>query len=236
MRNGRMLAEDEPSRLLTKYNQTSLENVFLHLCLYDQNHNQQNPMKNILEDGQNTISNDVENQNISPNGESPHSEIRKKELVRNPVLRAKRAAVDCCICPHMHKIYALMVKDLTVMKRSIGFLIFEFLIPVIQIALFCLCIGRDPQHIPMALYNSEAINGFPTGNLSSELLNKISPNHIHFTPFNDFNHAIEAVRQGHYWGVAAIRRNFSQAVKNKSVLLLCVNQFSFFFFEKINLI
>ncbi len=40
-------------------------------------------MKNILEDGQNTISNDVENQNISPNGESPHSEIRKKELVKN---------------------------------------------------------------------------------------------------------------------------------------------------------
>jgi hypothetical protein len=41
----------------------------------------------------------------------------------------------------------------------------------------------DPQHIPMALYNSEAINGFPTGNLSSELLNKISPNHIHFVSF-----------------------------------------------------
>lgn len=91
----------------------------------------------------------------------------------------------------------------------------------------------------MALYNSEAINGFPTGNLSLALLNKISPNDVQFvsqmnvfrlpgrsffgyfqTPYNDFNQAIEAVRQGHYWGVASIRLNFSQAVINKYVLLL----------------
>lgn len=41
-------------------------------------------------------------------------------LFFSAVLRARRAAVDCCVCPHMHKIYALMVKDLTVIKRSIG--------------------------------------------------------------------------------------------------------------------
>jgi hypothetical protein len=32
----------------------------------------------------------------------------------------------------------------------------------------------------MALYNSEAINGFPTGNLSLTLLNNINPEQIHF--------------------------------------------------------
>ncbi len=32
----------------------------------------------------------------------------------------------------------------------------------------------------MALYNSESINGFPTGNLSLQLLNKINPQQIHF--------------------------------------------------------
>jgi hypothetical protein len=105
----------------------------------------------------------------------------------------------------------------------------------------------------MALYNNEAISGFPTGNLSLALLNKISPNHIHFvsriycfndiyfigkffkTQFNDFNRAIDAVRQGHYWGVAAIRRNFSQAVTNKSGLLFfsCRNFLSIFFFKRL---
>ena len=48
--------------------------------------------------------------------------INDKEILLSfqAVLRARRAAVDCCVCPHMHKIYALMVKDLTVIKRSIG--------------------------------------------------------------------------------------------------------------------
>jgi len=32
----------------------------------------------------------------------------------------------------------------------------------------------------MALYNSEAIHGFPTGNLSLALLSKIDPQQIHF--------------------------------------------------------
>jgi len=39
------------------------------------------------------------------------------------------------------------------------------------------------------------------------------------TPFNNFNQALEGVRQGHYWGVASIRLNFSQAVTNKFVFL-----------------
>jgi hypothetical protein len=33
MRSGRLLAEDSPENLLRDYNQTSLENVFLELCI-----------------------------------------------------------------------------------------------------------------------------------------------------------------------------------------------------------
>ncbi|CAF1626056.1 unnamed protein product [Adineta ricciae] len=221
MRSGRMLAEDEPTRLLAKYNQTSLENVFLNLCREDQNRVQQSP-KNSINKTDPTDNQDVPEIPHTPildlnTGETPYSQIRKKELVKNPVLRARRAAVDCCICPQMHKIYASMVKDLTMIKRSIGFLIFQFFIPVVQISLFCLCIGRDPQHIPMALYNSEAVHGFPTGNLSLHLLNKINPNQIHFQSFNELNKAVDAVKEGHYWGVAVIRYNFSQAIKHKLI-------------------
>lgn len=35
MRNGRILAEGPPDKLLEKFNQTSLEDVFLHLCIKD---------------------------------------------------------------------------------------------------------------------------------------------------------------------------------------------------------
>jgi hypothetical protein len=38
----------------------------------------------------------------------------------------------------------------------------------------------------MALYNSEAINGFQTGNYSLELLNKIDSEKINFVCLNTF--------------------------------------------------
>ncbi|CAF3075028.1 unnamed protein product [Rotaria sp. Silwood2] len=125
MRSGRMLAEDEPSLLLIKYNQTSLESVFLYLCVEDQKNVLRNSTHSVDQGGLiNSTANAAENENVPSldvtTGETPHSDIRRKELVKNPVLRAKRAAVDCCICPHMHKIYALMVKDLTMIKRNIG--------------------------------------------------------------------------------------------------------------------
>jgi hypothetical protein len=41
----------------------------------------------------------------------------------------------------------------------------------------------DPEHLPMALYNNESINGFPTGNFSLELLNKINSDQIYFVCF-----------------------------------------------------
>ncbi|CAF3580506.1 unnamed protein product [Rotaria sp. Silwood1] len=226
MRSGRMLAEDEPSLLLNKYNQTSLENVFLQLCFQDQNRFQQEiSMNNTDGDKDTDIPDNIDDQNSSAtsiqvsvnrtNGNVLPLDNRSRKFEKNPLIYAKRVAADYFILPHMHKIYALMLKDLTVIKRSIGFLLFQFLIPVIQVALFCLCIGREPEHIPMALYNSEAIHGFPTGNLSLQLLNKINPEQIHFTSFNEFDKAMDVVKQGHYWGAAIIQFNFTQAIKNK---------------------
>ncbi|CAF1123969.1 unnamed protein product [Rotaria sp. Silwood1] len=226
MRSGRMLAEDEPSLLLNKYNQTSLENVFLQLCFQDQNRFQQEiSMNNTDGDKDTDIPDNIDDQNSSAtsiqvsvnrtNGNVLPLDNRSRKFEKNPLIYAKRVAADYFILPHMHKIYALMLKDLTVIKRSIGFLLFQFLIPVIQVALFCLCIGREPEHIPMALYNSEAIHGFPTGNLSLQLLNKINPEQIHFTSFNEFDKAMDVVKQGQYWGAAIIQYNFTQAIKNK---------------------
>ena len=34
---------------------------------------------------------------------------------------------------------------------------FQFLIPVIQISLFCLCIGREPYNLNFGIVNNESI-------------------------------------------------------------------------------
>jgi len=61
----------------------------------DQNRSKRNSTNSIItEDGQNNISLHVDNQNIPPddgiNGETPHSVIRKKELVKNRKLNIKK--------------------------------------------------------------------------------------------------------------------------------------------------
>ncbi|CAF3547196.1 unnamed protein product [Rotaria sp. Silwood1] len=226
MRSGRMLAEDEPSSILNKYNQISLENVFLQLCYQDQNRIQQHVSLNRTDGDKDTdIPNEIDNEEepsifldvSNSRNEREHliPKKQKRKFEKNPLISAKQVAADYFVFPHMHKIYALMMKDFTVIKRNIGLLLFQFLIPVIQVSLFCLCIGRNAEHIPMALYNSEAINGFPTGNLSLQIINKINPDQIHLTSFDDFDKAIDLVKQGKYWGVAAIPYNFTQAIKNK---------------------
>ncbi|CAF4035754.1 unnamed protein product, partial [Rotaria sordida] len=219
MRSGRILAEDEPNHLLNQYNETSLENVFLQLCYEDQNRlQQQTTMNNNNDDRDIDVSNNIDDQNL----ESTYiadTAVESLLITVNRKETSRKNFIDYFKFPHIHKIYALIMKDLTLIKRNISLLIFQFLIPVIQISLFCLCIGRDVEHISMALYNGEAVHGFPTGNLSLQLLNKINPQQIDITPFNDFNKAMDLVKQGQYWGIIAIQDNFTQAVKNKLIEL-----------------
>lgn len=44
------------------------------------------------------------------------------------------------------------------------------------------CLGT-PEHLPMALFNNESLNGFPTGNFSLELLNNIDSTDVRFVCF-----------------------------------------------------
>ncbi|CAF1396368.1 unnamed protein product [Adineta ricciae] len=202
MRSGRMLAEDEPLKLLNQYNQTSLENVFLHLCFNDQNRIER---ENLPISFANPLTTEVNTDNFLPMNTN---QIKKSS-------KPKKILRDYLVFPKLHKILALIIKDLTVIKTNIGFLFFQFLIPVIQVSLFCLCIGRDPKALPMALFNNESLNNFPTGNESLQLLSQINSDQIHFNSFNNFDQALNSVKQGRYWGLAEIRTNFTEAINDK---------------------
>ena len=56
---------------------------------------------------------------------------------------------------HTKKIKACMLKTFNRMKRRVGFLIYQFVMPAIQVSLFCLAIGQDPKSLPVAVVNAE---------------------------------------------------------------------------------
>lgn len=44
------------------------------------------------------------------------------------------------------------------MWRNVGVMLFIFALPVMQVILFCLAIGRDPQGLNLAIVNNEMNN------------------------------------------------------------------------------
>ena len=49
-----------------------------------------------------------------------------------------------------------MLKTFNRMKKRIGFLLYQFVLPALQVSLFCLAIGQDPKQIPVAVVNAES--------------------------------------------------------------------------------
>ena len=57
------------------------------------------------------------------------------------------------------RLKALLVKNFIRMWRNLGFLVFQFIIPTVQVSLFCLAIGRDPKGMTVAVVNGEVGGG-----------------------------------------------------------------------------
>lgn len=106
------------------------------------------------------------------------------------------------------------------MWRNVGVMLFIFALPVMQVILFCLAIGRDPTGLRLAVVNSE-MNGTDTecqfdpgcsfSNLSCRYLSHLNDSIIkEFYP--DTASAIRAVEMGNAWGAIYFTENFTDAL------------------------
>ena len=59
------------------------------------------------------------------------------------------------ILPHPRSIAALCWKNFTRIYRNPGLLLFQFLLPAIQVILFCLAIGRNFSGLNVAIVNND---------------------------------------------------------------------------------
>ena len=60
--------------------------------------------------------------------------------------------------PKWNNFLSTLYKESILLRRNIGFLVFQFFIPLFQMALFCLCIGREPYDIKFGIVNNETNN------------------------------------------------------------------------------
>lgn len=116
------------------------------------------------------------------------------------------------------------------MWRNVGVMLFIFALPVMQVILFCLAIGRDPSGLHLAIVNHEKNYtnltyqecAFPPkcnfSALSCRYLNKLNNNTIDKYYYPDTESAVRAVKMGHAWGALYFTENFTDALVARMAL------------------
>ncbi|VEN63020.1 unnamed protein product, partial [Callosobruchus maculatus] len=131
---GKLLAEDSPATLLSTYGGGSLEDVFLKLSKLQS----ESAGKAIKAD--------------PPDIEDPLQE----QIKRNVCARCCGAFIgDMSNVTSCGRLKALLAKNMLGMFRNLGVMIFLFVLPVLQVLLFCVCIGGDPRDLKLSIVNEE---------------------------------------------------------------------------------
>lgn len=140
---------------------------------------------------------------------------------------------DDCSCSDITsvgKIKALLQKNFLRMWRNVGVMLFIFALPVMQVILFCLAIGRDPTGLKLAIVNHEANytnmtyqgcmyeTGCKFSNLSCRYLDNLKNTTIVKEYYPDPESAINAVRTGNAWGALYFTENFTDALVARMAL------------------
>ncbi|XP_056011638.1 ABC transporter G family member 20-like [Ostrea edulis] len=201
MRNGRLLAEDSPTALMNLYKEDCLETIFLKLCHADQNTLNMNLAGESHQPSKPSMK--MVNSEHEPAGETTPLLLHDMQN-----FDAQIEVPGNYLCPiglpSPRNIFAQFLKNIIFMKRNIGFLLFQFILPSIQIILFCLCIGSSPYGLKMAIVNNE------TEGLGQLFIRELDNETISKVIYKDMNVALDSVRLGDTWGVIGIGRNFTQ--------------------------
>lgn len=253
MRSGRLLAEESPRTLLQIYNCDSLEEVFLKLSrqqvsvptelnisnnisLASLNWGKKDEPVYVTEESGVVGLNFHQSKEAliydSTNGIANHYDINGR-----PLPSAKGGSVvecndcgnftDCYNITSSGKIKALLQKNFLRMWRNVGVMLFIFALPVMQVILFCLAIGRDPEGLKVAIVNKEMFYENMTCPISMDCsFTYLSCRYLSFLDtdiitkkyYPDLDSAMKDIRDGEVWGTLYFTENFTDALVARMAL------------------
>lgn len=238
MRSGRLLAEDSPVNLLSRFNCSTLEDVFLALCTKCEEEHLSAVRANAIReqqcnDGQQltyrrTNKNDsypcynnnnnnlsqVNNINASTAGNSDERRKHFQQFQRNRSTSIRANDCKSTIQSYQHQATCWMSQFNTLMWknyiRSIRhplLIVFQYILPAIQIILFGICIGGDPFDIKVGIVNDES-----PPYLSELFLEHIDTYFINGLPYANTSDARRDVESNKIWGYIHFNSNYSDAL------------------------
>ena len=108
---------------------------------------------------------------------------------------------------------AVTWKNYIRLRRNPPVLVFQFMLPAIQVILFCLCIGGEPFDVPVAVVNDELV---PKS--SVQFLNGLNRKIIRQVKYDNLTSAMEAVRRGRVWGAIHIPDKYSEHLQSRLIM------------------
>jgi len=215
MRGGRLLAEGSPSSLMIQHSLTSLEAVFLTLCVSDhykkEEHMgrvtptyQESPFKGQM----------FKQPNIDPVVATLGRQLEKDSFFTSDDQTMEEVNGSGRCCPGLSNLHALFVKNLLKLRRNPAMLLFVFLLPAIQVVFFCVSIGQEPRGLAMGLVNYES-KFCPSDNATRCVLGDLGcrmfsgDSRVTLEHMSNEEEGLEKVRDGKLWGLLVIQENFT---------------------------
>ncbi|XP_012522405.1 ABC transporter G family member 20 isoform X2 [Monomorium pharaonis] len=227
MRNGKFLAEESPSKLMEMHRLDTLEEVFLKLSKRQNlGLRRRSSILSSITGVPPENSNDVDEMSGEFGDNVSISSRRKSVIIVDdgnlpglpPEEEGDSSKYSVINLKHMK---ALIWKNFLWMWRNVGIMMFIFGLPVGQIILFCLSIGKDPMGLKLAIVNNELNNsmqpcipgtGCGGSGLSCRYLEHLQRKTLRLLPYDSEDEARNAVTKGWAWGAITFPSNYSDAL------------------------
>lgn len=228
MRGGKFLAEESPKKLMEMHRLDTLEEVFLKLS------KRQNMglrrRSSILSSVTGVLPEATPDDEMSGEfGDNVSISSRRKSIVVTEEQIAAELPPDdegksnfqMLNSKHMK---ALIWKNFLWMWRNVGIMAFIIGLPVLQIILFCVSIGKDPVGLNIAIVNNELNNsmedcipsvGCDATRLSCRFLHHLEKRTVQYIPYDTDEEARYAVTKGWAWAAISFPSNYSQSLQNR---------------------
>ncbi|XP_012140627.1 ABC transporter G family member 23 [Megachile rotundata] len=224
MRGGKLLAEESPTKLMEMNNVDSLEDVFLKLS------RRQNMGLRRRSSILSSVTGvppevDVDEEMSGEFGDNVSLSSRRKSIVVEetlvPELPPEEKGPSKFQMLNGQHMKALIWKNFLWMWRNVGMMLFIIGLPVAEIILFCLSIGKDPMNLKIAIVNHELNNSMgpciPTTGcdwhrLSCRYLKHLEETSVEFITYDNEMDAKHAVEDGTAWGAITFPSNYSNSL------------------------
>ncbi|XP_015792244.1 ABC transporter G family member 23-like [Tetranychus urticae] len=206
MRKGTIMLQDNPNKLMTTMKVNNLEEVFLLICRKPQ----QYCVQSKSDDNCNSKSLDEINVNNQPSCSSLPSTSTVPSLHEQGRCSPMKKAI-ISIKNWLTVFLALLIRYINHDAFDSFTLGFQYFIPLSQICLLCFCVGKQPNHIPMAVVNRDNWSN----SLSTMFVSKLNETLLSVKYYDDFEEAFDSVGSLENWGLLNFPVNFSQALTDR---------------------